>query len=145
MSKKQIGIICIVCICLAALAMLATPLFAKKSGKAEVNAAASKPAAVATVPTLAANRVYVMYVDSCPMCAKALQYLDEKQADNPFIERVDLNTEAGKALLKQCRQKFGFKDVVIPLICADKEYSMGWSGSLGEKIEELTKHAATVY
>lgn len=138
MSKKQIGIIGVVCICLAALAMFATPLFAKKSTRAEVNAAAA-------VPSLAANRVYVMYVDSCPMCAKALQYLDEKQADNPFIERVDLNTEAGKALLKQCRQKFGFKDVIIPLICADKEYSMGWSGSLGEKIEELTKHAATVY
>lgn len=135
MSKKQIGIIGALCVILGVAAFFVTPLFAKKA-----------PQAVATgEATLAANRVYVMYVDSCPMCKKALEYLDKNEAANPFIERVDLNTENGRALLNACRQKFGFKDVVIPLICADKEYSMGWSGSVGEQIKEWSQNAAAVY
>lgn len=135
MSKKQIGIIGALCVVLGAAAFFVTPLFAKKT-----------PEAVTTEEvTLAANRVYVMYAKTCPMCKKALEYLDKNEADNPFIEKVDLNTENGKALLKACRQKFGFKDVVIPLICADKEYSMGWSGSVGEQIKEWSKNAAAVY
>lgn len=136
MSKKQIGIIGALCVCLGLAAVFATPLFTKKKVETKV---------VTTVPQLAANRVYVMYVNSCPMCAKALKYLDEQEADNPYIVRVDLNTDNGKALLKQCRQKFGFKDIVIPLICADKEYSMGWSTSLKAKIRELSETAATIH
>lgn len=144
MSAKQIKKISLIvglCACVVGVAVaLKIP-----SSVPDTSKTVETPKVESTASTLASNRVYVMYVESCPMCKSALEYLDKNEADNPFIERVDLNTEKGRTLLKACRQKFGFKDVVIPLVCADKEYSMGWSGSVGEQIREWSKNAAAVY
>ncbi len=102
--------------------------------------AAKAPAEAAA--QLADNRVYVMYVDTCPMCAKAMEYINGKYADNAAVVKVDLNTADGKTLLKACREKFGFKDVVIPLVCAKGEYTMGWSDAMSAKLDGFIEAAA---
>lgn len=96
----------------------------------------------ATAPKLADNRVYVMYVKSCPMCAKALEYINGKYADNETLELVNLDTAEGKELLKACREKFGFKDIVIPLICTKDEYKMGWSQAMSVRLDGFVQKAA---
>lgn len=105
-------------------------------------APATTAAAPAETPKLADNRVYVMYVDTCPMCAEALKYINGKYADNAVVVKADLNTAAGKELLSACREKFGFKDVVIPLMCSKSGYSMGWSQAMSAKLDEYIKAAA---
>ncbi|MCM1324577.1 MAG: hypothetical protein NC218_10685 [Acetobacter sp.] len=108
-------------------------------------AAVEQPATTETAPVaaeLAADRVYVMYAESCPMCIKALKYIDKKYADNEYVVKVNLNTEEGKAMLNTCRQKFGFTDVVIPLICAKDSYFMGWSNNISGKLDTIIQSAA---
>ncbi len=118
------------------------------AGKNEPVQTAAEPSPAAaeaqgqTAAKLADNRVYVMYVESCPMCAKALEYINSKYADNAAVVKVDLNTADGKALLNACREKFGFKDVVIPLICAKGEYTMGWSAAQGVRLDGFVQSAA---
>lgn len=92
-------------------------------------------------PALAEDKVYVMYVASCPMCEKALKYLSAKYQNNQHLSYIDLETPQGKEMLRLCRKKFGFKDVYIPLICAKDEYSMGWSNSVAKKTRNMLKKA----
>ena len=102
---------------------------------AKIAQAEAKEKAPVAAPKLDDNRVYVMYVDTCPMCAQALEYINGKYADNAAVVKVDLNTAEGKELLKACRKKFGFKDIVIPLICAKEGYTMGWSEAMSAKLD----------
>lgn len=136
---NNIKVIAAVVVILAAAA--GAYLSADKPTAASV-APAKTTAETAVQPKLADNRVYVMYVDSCPMCAQALTYLDEKYKDNANVVRADLNTPEGKELLNACRAKFNIKDVVIPLICSKTGYSMGWSQAISAKLEEYIQAAA---
>lgn len=116
------------------------PADAPVASAAPVTTAAAP--APAEAPKLADNRVYVMYVDTCPMCAEALKYINGKYADNTIVVKADLNTAEGKTLLNACREKYGFKDVVIPLMCGKNGYSMGWSQAMSAKLDEYIKAAA---
>lgn len=73
------------------------------------------------------------------MCKAALEYAETHYLTYPNVVRVDLDTEEGKELLNQCRQKFAVKDVIVPMICAPKEYSMGWSQSAEKKFDAMVK------
>ncbi len=105
------------------LACFACPSFAKEEKK----------------PILDNEKVYMMYLNSCPMCKKALEYAETNYLTYPNFVRVDLDTEDGKELLRQCRQKFEVKDVIVPLICAPKEYFMGWSNASQAKFDDMVK------
>lgn len=103
-----------------AVVMLAIPAFAKKDKLKE----------------LREDRIYIMYLTSCPMCQKAMKHIDEKYAGSLYIIKADLATIEGRAMLYQCRQKHGIKDVILPMICAGNEYTMGWSTPIKEKFDE---------
>ncbi len=141
MSKKQIIMILVV-LCVA----VAGFLFVNKKEPApvqtteETTTQTTSTEATAPASTLESDKIYVMYVETCPMCAQALEFLDANYATEDKIVRVDLNTENGKAMLKQCHKKFGFEDVVIPLICAENEYSMGWSKVISKRIDKLVEN-----
>lgn len=109
------------CLMVLSVALFALPSFAKDKKE----------------PTLNADKVYVMYIQSCPMCKKAMSYIDSKYLSHPDVVRTDLDTEEGKELLRLCRQKFTVKDVVVPMICAGDEYFMGWSNNAEKKFDEI--------
>lgn len=111
------------CLLSLLLACFALPSFAKEEKK----------------PVLEEEKVYMMYVKSCPMCKTALEYADANYLTYPNFVRVDLDTEDGKELLRQCRQKFEVKDIIVPMVCAPKEYFMGWSHSAQEKFDTVLK------
>ncbi len=112
-----------ICLLSLLLACLALPSFAKKDDK----------------PVLDGEKVYMMYIKSCPMCEQALEYAEKNYLTYPNLVRVDLDTEEGKELLRQCRQKFEVKDIIVPMVCAPKEYFMGWSKFAQEKFDAMVK------
>lgn len=78
-------------------------------------------------PVLEDNKAYVLYLQGCPICQNALEYINERYLTRPDVVRVDLETEEGRSLLKQCAKKFGFKSVVAPVVCIGDKHFMGWS------------------
>ena len=56
-------------------------------------------------PVLEDNKAYVLYLQGCPICQNALEYINERYLTRPDVVRVDLETEEGRSLLKQCAQK----------------------------------------
>ncbi len=79
------------------------------------------------VPVLQENRAYVFYLKMCPICREALAYLDDKYPSRPDVIRVDMETEEGRELLKQCAKKFNVKSIVAPMVCIGNRQFMGWS------------------
>ncbi len=110
-------------LCLLALTavMFALPAFAK----------------VKKEPVLESGKVYIMYLKSCPMCGKAMEYIDKNYLTYPNVVRADLDTDDGKVLLNLCRQKFGVNKVIVPMVCAGDEYFMGWSQNAEKKFDEM--------
>lgn len=90
-------------------------------------------------PVLNTDKVYVMYLKSCPMCQKAMEYIDKNYLTYPNVVRADLDTEEGKVLLSLCRQKFEVKNVIVPMVCGGDEYFMGWSQNAEKKFDEMVK------
>lgn len=76
-------------------------------------------------PVLEDNKAYVLYLQGCPICQNALEYINERYLTRPDVVRVDLETEEGRSLLKQCAKKFGFKSVVAPVVCIGDKHFMG--------------------
>ena len=80
-------------------------------------------------PVLEDNKAYVLYLQGCPICQNALEYINERYLTRPDVVRVDLETEEGRSLLKQCAKKFGFKSVVAPVVCiGDKHFMDTFTG-----------------
>ena len=96
---------------LLAAAVLAAPAYARRK----------------KAPVLEDNKAYVLYLQGCPICQNALEYINERYLTRPDVVRVDLETEEGRSLLKQCAKKFGFKSVVAPVVCIGDKHFMGWS------------------
>ena len=95
---------------LLAAAILAAPAYARRK----------------KAPVLEDNKAYVLYLQGCPICQNALEYINERYLTRPDVVRVDLETEEGRSLLKQCAKKFGFKSVVAPVVCIGDKHFMGW-------------------
>ena len=93
---------------LLAAAVLAAPAYARRK----------------KAPVLEDNKAYVLYLQGCPICQNALEYINERYLTRPDVVRVDLETEEGRSLLKQCAKKFGFKSVVAPVVCI----GISWGG-----------------
>ena len=69
---------------LLAVAVLAAPAYARRK----------------KAPVLEANKAYVLYLQGCPICQNALEYINERYLTRPDVVRVDLETEEGRSLLK---------------------------------------------
>ncbi len=80
------------------------------------------------LPALEDNKAYVLYLEGCPICNQALEYINERYFTRPDVVRVNIETEEGQALLKQCAKKFNFTRILAPVICVGDKYFMGWSG-----------------
>ena len=93
---------------LLAAAVLAAPAYARRK----------------KAPVLEDNKAYVLYLQGCPICQNALEYINERYLTRPDDVRVDLETEEGRSLLKQCAKKFGFKSVVAPVVCIGDKHFM---------------------
>lgn len=88
------------------------------------------------IPTLEDNKAYVLYLEGCPICKQALEYINERYFTRPDVVRVNLETEEGQALLKQCAKKFKFQHVLAPVICMGDKYFMGWSGKAAKDFDQ---------
>lgn len=105
---------------LIAFALMATPAEARKK----------------KLPTLENNKAYVLYLEGCPICTQALEYINERYFTRPDVVRVNLETEEGQVLLKQCAKKFNFQRILAPVICIGDNYFMGWSGKAAKDFDK---------
>ncbi len=86
-------------------------------------------------PRLEENKAYMFYVEGCPMCQKALKYVNERYLTRPDVVRLDLAEEESRVLLRQCADKFGFKNIVVPVFCIGDKYFMGWSNKASAALD----------
>ncbi len=82
------------------------------------------------------NKAYVFYIKDCPMCQKALNYVNDRYQTRPDVVRLDLSEEESQELLQQCASKFGFKNIVVPVFCVGDKYFMGWSSKASEALNK---------
>lgn len=87
-------------------------------------------------PVLEENKAYVIYAEGCPICKQALEYINDKYLTRPDIVKVNIATEEGQILLKQCAKKFNFKTIVVPVVCMGDTHFMGWSGKAAKDFDE---------
>ncbi len=87
-------------------------------------------------PILENNKAYVVYLEGCPICEQAMNYINERYYTRPDVVRVNIETEEGAALLKQCAKKFNFNRVLVPVICIGDKYFMGWSDKASKNFDQ---------
>ena len=63
---------------LLAAAVLAAPAYARRK----------------KAPVLEDNKAYVLYLQGCPICQNALEYINERYLTRPDVVRVDLESKA---------------------------------------------------
>lgn len=87
-------------------------------------------------PVLEDNKAYILYLEGCPICEQALEYVNERYFTRPDVVKVNIETEEGQALLKQCAKKFNFKTIVVPVVCMGDKTFMGWSGKAAKDFDK---------
>lgn len=95
---------------LLAAAVLAAPAYARRK----------------KAPVLEDNKAYVLYLQGCPICQNALEYINERYLTRPDVVRVDLETEEGRSLLKQCAKNLVSKALSLRLSASAT--SISWGG-----------------
>ena len=76
--------------------------------------------------------------EGCPFCQKAKEYITSIDAENKF-SFLDVTQEESLKLFIECAKRFDLDErkLGIPLICAEKEYIMGWNEEKQVQLQKI--------
>ncbi|MBQ4084739.1 MAG: glutaredoxin family protein [Alphaproteobacteria bacterium] len=74
----------------------------------------------------------------CPFCQKAKEYITSVNSEEKF-SFLDITQEENLKLFIECAKRFDLDErkLGIPLICAEKEYIMGWNEEKQEQLQKI--------
>ena len=86
--------------------------------------------------------IYLFHGDGCPHCADLIEFLNSLESEYDFdVEKYEVwYNSSNQEFMEEVKNNLNIKSSGVPLTIIGNTYIVGYSDSIGNKIERAIKH-----